>query len=224
MWSIAERKLAATLEGHQRSVTSVTVTPDGRTIVSVADDKSVRLWSRPDGHPLAALDAASNSAELIALTPDGKTLITADQTHFGSAIRLWSLADYHLAGTLTAWGTVTSMLVTPDSRLLIAGSNNGAVLLYDLEKRELRGFLFDPAVNSVDGLSYNVYDKVTGQWITYTMPCGSPIPPGATCICNCVPSASSYTPAPSRGGGRGFGGGGTFCTCNQVCTCVPVYR
>jgi hypothetical protein len=50
-----------------------------------------------------------------------------------------------------------------------------------------------------------------GKTVTYTKPCGSPIPPNATCTCNCVPgSTRSYT----------------YCQCDKVCTClaVPVYR
>lgn len=37
--------------------------------------------------------------------------------------------------------------------------------------------------------------------------CGTAIPAGAVCSCNCVP---------------GVGGGPMRCTCDQVCTCVPV--
>ena len=63
-----------------------------------------------------------------------------------------------------------------------------------------------------------------GQTITYTLPCGSPIPPGAVCTCNCVPG--SYVPSrpkSSRSRSRSRSGGGSYCSCNKVCTCVPVY-
>ncbi len=42
---------------------------------------------------------------------------------------------------------------------------------------------------------------------TFTMPCGSKIPSGAVCTCNCV-----ATPARAH----------TYCTCNKVCTCQSV--
>lgn len=58
------------------------------------------------------------------------------------------------------------------------------------------------------------YDKVTKTWKTSTLPCGSPIPPGATCTCNCVPVAT-----PRRSSSYGTR---SICTCNKVCTCVPV--
>ena len=50
-----------------------------------------------------------------------------------------------------------------------------------------------------------------GRVITKTLPCGSPIPAGATCTCNCVPGSSIFSSS-------------SYCSCDQVCTCVPVYR
>ena len=47
------------------------------------------------------------------------------------------------------------------------------------------------------GINY----KLDGK--TYTMPCGSPIPPGAVCVCNCVTVPGS-------------------CSCDKVCTCDAV--
>jgi hypothetical protein len=60
-------------------------------------------------------------------------------------------------------------------------------------------------------VKYDVYDQVTGRWISYTLPCGSPLPAGSVCTCNCV-AAPRATRTWSR------------CSCNKVCTCVPVYR
>ncbi len=78
---------------------------------------------------------------------------------------------------------------------------------------------FDPAATPADdsGRTYTVTDS-TGIARTYTLPCGSPIPAGAVCTCNCIPGKAAVpVPVPS-------GGGGTICTCNKICTCVPVPR
>ena len=50
----------------------------------------------------------------------------------------------------------------------------------------------------------------TVNGIHYTMPCGSPTPPGAVCTCNCVsvPASTPYNY--------------TVCSCNKVCTCDTV--
>jgi hypothetical protein len=54
------------------------------------------------------------------------------------------------------------------------------------------------------GIEYSVGN------VTYTLPCGSPIPAGAVCVCNCVtaPPACSCV--------------GHTCSCDTVCTCDSV--
>ena len=47
------------------------------------------------------------------------------------------------------------------------------------------------------------------------------VPAGAVCTCNCVAGTERAYRPPSGGGGGG-GGGGTYCSCNRVCTCIPV--
>lgn len=60
------------------------------------------------------------------------------------------------------------------------------------------------------GSSISEYDSVTGLR-TWTQACGSAIPPGAVCTCNCV-----RAPAVSLPRHR--------CLCDQVCTCDTVAR
>ena len=54
------------------------------------------------------------------------------------------------------------------------------------------------------GINY----KING--VSWTLPCGSPVPAGAVCTCNCV-----AVPAGTRNSL-------TTCTCNKVCTCNTV--
>jgi len=51
------------------------------------------------------------------------------------------------------------------------------------------------------GINYSI----NGQ--TFTLPCGSPIPAGAVCTCNCVTVPVAAAPG---------------CTCNEVCTCDTI--
>ncbi len=57
-----------------------------------------------------------------------------------------------------------------------------------------------PVPAGTEGAQYSLRER------TYHLPCGSPIPAGATCVCNCV-----TVPAPPRS-----------CTCDSVCTCDTV--
>jgi len=58
-----------------------------------------------------------------------------------------------------------------------------------------------------NGINYTYKDEY-GTTYNYTLPCGAAIPPGATCVCDCVsvPAACSCD-------------GYQACTCDTVCTC-----
>jgi len=59
----------------------------------------------------------------------------------------------------------------------------------------------EPVPAGQEGVEIQSIDPTTGQTRTFTLPCGSPIPAGAVCICNCV-------------------AGAPVCTCDGVCACV----
>jgi hypothetical protein len=61
-----------------------------------------------------------------------------------------------------------------------------------------------------EGTQFKV--KVEGNWVTWTQPCGSPIPPGAVCICNCITACTCDGVCACVG----------VCTCDSVCTCDTV--
>jgi hypothetical protein len=134
-----------------------------------------------------------------------------------NSVKLWSLPDGKLLATLTGHkSSILKLAISPDGKMMASGDRDGVVILWDIEKRSFLNFLFDPKASQTDAITYNQYDKITGQTITYTLPCGSPIPSGAVCTCNCVQGTyRPYTPSvPSSVR--------TICTCNKICTCIPV--
>jgi WD40 repeat protein len=78
-------------------VYGVAFAPDGRTLATTSNDRTVRLWDLSDRdrpHPLGApLTGHTGPVEGVAFAPDGHTLATTstDQT-----VRLWDLP--HLEG------------------------------------------------------------------------------------------------------------------------------
>jgi hypothetical protein len=121
-------------------------------------------------------------------------------------------------------GYLTSLAINPAGSLLASGSIYGEIFIWNLpsggKAPALRTRLTDLAATpkNVKAGQYTLYGA------TYVAPCGTPLPPGAVCTCNCVPGRApafepvSGSPAPRRPSY----GGGSYCTCNKVCTCVPI--
>src|SRR5438552_47966 len=68
---------------HGKAVWSVPFSPDGKTLASAGDDRTIKLWEVATGKELARIAAGHREdVHCVALSPDGKTLASAswDQT------------------------------------------------------------------------------------------------------------------------------------------------
>ncbi len=70
------------------------------------------------------------------------------------------------------------------------------------------------------------YTDEQGQMVQEVLPCGSDIPSGAICTCNCVPgtlnSAREVRTTSCQCHSVLTCSCDKICTCNKICTCVPV--
>jgi len=155
----------------------------------------VVLWSLPDGARLKTLK--DDALHPLAISPDGRLLVSLS-ADWGSPIKLWSLPGLALMKTLPGHsGEMTSVAISSDGRLLAAGSDDKTIKLWSLpDGKPLPTCLMDleESAPAVKGIRY------TSGGESYTRACGSPVPAGAVCTCNCVP--------------------GSGCSCVGFCSCV----
>lgn len=222
LWNMYDGKALDALGFHQGAVT------DGAFIrkellVSRDKNKTIYVWKLKGKRLLRTLAGPWQQTSNLLIPPDGKTIVTT----VGSSIQLRTVPDAELRAELRAHrAPVVSLAVSADSQILASGDRNGVVILWNLADGRCLAFLFDPRANTskVSGVSYKVRDEATRTWITYTLPCGAPIPKGATCICNCVPGTLSTTTGLTYHGRSSprYTTGGSYCSCNKVCICIPV--
>jgi WD40 repeat protein len=124
--------------GHGSAITSVAFSPDGRTILTGATDKTARLWDAASGREIRRLVAHESVDFSVAFAPDGRTILTGDLI----SARLWDVAtgsevrrfEGHAAG-------VTSVAFAPDGGRILTGSDDRTARLWDATTgRELRRF------------------------------------------------------------------------------------
>jgi hypothetical protein len=111
---------------------------------------------------------------------------------------LWSLPGGAPLKTLTGGDNVESIAIAPDGALFASGNLYETIKLWSLpDGKQLPVCLMDPAA-SLSGVSAATY---TIGGVTHSVPCGSPVPAGAVCTCNCVPGTGC--PCVSNTGGCG---------------------
>ena len=136
VWHLTtRRRVGQPFAGHNGTVTALAVSPDGRSLVTTADDGTARLWDvttrGQTGDPIDTGQVVRPSA--LAFSPDGSLLALAGDG--GTA--LWDTAGRRLAGVLaSASGAHAAVAFSPDGARVATGDINGGMIsLWDVATR-----------------------------------------------------------------------------------------
>ncbi|MFF4490020.1 hypothetical protein ACFY0F_26595 [Streptomyces sp. NPDC001544] len=139
LFGAAALPLQHRLTGHTNFVQSVAFSPDGHTLASGSDDKTIRLWGTATGKLRATLTGHTGTVESVAFSPYGHTLASGG---VDGKIRLWDTATGKLRSTLPGHAnSVNSVVFSPDGRTLASdesGWDDGKIRLRDAATGKLR--------------------------------------------------------------------------------------
>jgi WD40 repeat protein len=130
LWSIADGKLVRTFQGHQDSLYSAALGPDGRMLATASYDSQVKLWDVASGKELGTLAGHNDAVFDLAFRPDGKILATAsgDRT-----VKLWDVATL---ARLDTFGQPLKELYTvvfsPDGKRVAAGGVDNRIRIWQI--------------------------------------------------------------------------------------------
>jgi WD40 repeat protein len=121
-------------EPSHRFLTSIALTPDGRTLVSNAArasaffDEPVRFWDAQTGGLKKESADKGHGAQPVALSPDGSILAAG-----GKSVKLWDMRTGKLVRELFGHlKTTQSITFSADGRLLVSGGSYGTTNAWEV--------------------------------------------------------------------------------------------
>jgi len=158
-----EEKPTLVLEagGHTARVWKIVFTPDGKEVITVSDDKTIRFWDAATGEPLRVLRpplGRGNEGRLyaLALSPDGRRLAVGGYGAKTSGdIFLIDTASTTVELVLKGHeNVIIALAFSRDGRKLVSGSGDNTARIWDVRTGKCVQTLRGPE-NSVYGVAFS---------------------------------------------------------------------
>ena len=160
VWDTATGKERCALQAKGDYVRSVALTPDGRTVASLAwgpdISRTVQLWDVASGKVTHTVVVSRENQTAVAFTPDGKTLSTIGWL----GVRFWDVATGRARGRTQGVDSFAPSVAFPaDSNTLATTENySGVIHLWDVATGTLK-----PAASGQTSPPYSVAFSPDGQ-------------------------------------------------------------
>jgi WD40 repeat protein/tRNA A-37 threonylcarbamoyl transferase component Bud32 len=131
---LAHTNDAPTLRGHEGEVYCVAFSPDGQTLATGGQDRTVKLWQCGSWQVRATLRGHGGSVRALAFSLDGRLLATASEDH---TVKLWDpVGGTEQATLLGPADAVLTVAFSPDGKALVAGGRDQRLCHWDVATRK----------------------------------------------------------------------------------------
>ena len=135
--------------------------PDGVTLATGSQDRTIKLWDVATRTNIATL-VHTHLVRSVAFSLDGKILASGSNDR---AVKLWDVATGRDIATLEGHThVVNSVAFSPDGKILASGSNDRAVKLWDVATRTNIATLRHPHLVKSVAFSPNGTKLASGVW------------------------------------------------------------
>jgi WD40 repeat protein/uncharacterized caspase-like protein len=142
-------------------LTAIALSPNGHYLVTGGHGRKLRLLDAADGRPVRVLSDAIQDPYDLVFTPDGRQVLAASRNQH--ALQLFDVQSGEMATSFTdaekSLGTIPALGISPDGRLILAGSpyREGNLRIWEaasgrqLHRLEGHGMMLADLVCSPDG-------------------------------------------------------------------------
>ena len=129
LWSLPNWEHLGTFGGHTKSVNSLSLSPDGKTLATGSSDQTVKLWSFPNGEILHTLQDRKKVVASVRISADGKWIAAGS---YGGRAAVWSLSGKELVAIKASRDNLNSVAFPPDSRTLATSGLGDEIKLWEM--------------------------------------------------------------------------------------------
>ncbi|MFZ2955633.1 MAG: HEAT repeat domain-containing protein [Candidatus Ozemobacteraceae bacterium] len=121
----------AMFQGHEKLVSCIAYSPDGKRIASGGYDQSIRMWDAVNGEQIQILTGHDDYVKAVAFSPDGKKLASGSSD---KTVRIWDAESGTELQCLRGHeGSVECVAFSPLANALASGSMDKTIRIWNPE-------------------------------------------------------------------------------------------
>lgn len=121
------------LRGHTGQIICGAYSPNGKFVVTGADDGTARVWDTTDGHVIATLHH-EKLLQGVAVSPDSTRVVTSS---WDTTAKIWEVPSGRLIATLKHPDALVTVDYSHDGRTVVTSCNDGVARVWSAQTGEL---------------------------------------------------------------------------------------